>query len=111
MLRFSPMPTASRPTRHPIRLSQRATARTLAGCLCLTLLATDAAAYIDPGYGALLQQLVLSGVFGALFLARRTLIGIARRVARLCGGAPVATAAGEAPQPAAPQERQKSNLR
>jgi hypothetical protein len=39
----------------------------------LALLPTDALAYIDPGYGALLLQILLSSLFGALFLARKTI--------------------------------------
>jgi hypothetical protein len=49
----------------------------------LGLLPTDAAACIDPGYGALILQAVLSGLFGAAFFARRA---VARVVAGLARG-------------------------
>ena len=41
--------------------------------LVLTLLPSSAWAYIDPGQGALVLQALLSGFFGAVFLARRAL--------------------------------------
>jgi len=43
----------------------------------LALLPVDALAYIDPGYGALLQQVLLSGLLGTVFLARKTIRRIA----------------------------------
>ena len=43
----------------------------------LALLPADALAYIDPGYGALLQQVLLSGLLGTVFLARKTIRRIA----------------------------------
>jgi len=62
----------------------------LAGCLFMTLVlvaqAADALAYIDPGYGALVQQVLLSSLFGAVFLARKTIRRIARRVTSLFSG-------------------------
>jgi len=53
-------------------LGSRLAGLTLMAAL-LALLPKDALAYIDPGYGALLQQVLLSGLFGALFLARKTI--------------------------------------
>lgn len=52
----------------------------------LALLPVDALAYIDPGYGALLQQVLLSGLFGTLFLARKTIRRISIAAAGLLGG-------------------------
>jgi uncharacterized membrane protein len=37
------------------------------------LVASEAAAYIDPGTGALIVQAVVSSVVGVLFFARRTI--------------------------------------
>ena len=52
----------------------------------LALLPADALAYIDPGYGALLQQVLLSGLLGALFLARKTIRRITIGAAGLVRG-------------------------
>lgn len=46
--------------------------------LLLIVVPRDAQAYIDPGTGSLVWQLVLSTVLGGVFYARRT-IGIVRR--------------------------------
>jgi hypothetical protein len=102
---------ASREAQNPARGDRRAAARNLAIGLCLTLLAADAAAYIDPGYGALVQQLILSGILGALFLARRGLSGLARRLARPFSGTREAGVAGKAPEPAGLQEPRNSDVR
>jgi hypothetical protein len=48
--------------------------------LFLTTLAREAAAYIDPGYGALVQQIVLSGFFGTLFLGRKLVLRVMSRI-------------------------------
>jgi hypothetical protein len=59
------------------------------------LLPQDALAYIDPGYGVLLVQAILSGFFGFLFLARNT---VRRVLTRLFGRkAPTTSAAAERP--------------
>jgi hypothetical protein len=62
----------------------------LAGCSSLSMLlllqAADASAYIDPGYGALVQQVLLTGAFGALYLARKAIRRVAGRIARLFAG-------------------------
>jgi hypothetical protein len=55
---------------------------TAAAASLLGLLPTDAAAYIDPGYGALILQAVLSGLFGAAFFARRTVARVFAGLAR-----------------------------
>jgi hypothetical protein len=39
----------------------------------LAFLPADAQAYIDPGSGSLILQLVLSGIAGAAFMARRVI--------------------------------------
>lgn len=46
----------------------------------------SAFAYIDPGSGSLLLQIVMSAVFGALFLARNFIAKGAATVRRLFGG-------------------------
>jgi hypothetical protein len=58
------------------------------GVLCLGLLAmaADAVAYIDPGYGALVQQILLSGFFGALFFGRKLARRLVGRVASFIPG-------------------------
>lgn len=48
--------------------------------IALALEARPAQAYIDPGSGALVMQVVLSALFGTLFLARRTLRNILVRL-------------------------------
>jgi hypothetical protein len=57
----------------------------LALLLALASLPATAHAYIDPGYGALFAQVVISGVLGALFLARKTIRRLLAFVARLFG--------------------------
>jgi hypothetical protein len=56
----------------------------------LWALPRDAHAYIDPGSGALLIQAVLSGLFGFIFIARKTLSRIASRLFGTKPAAPVA---------------------
>ena len=46
----------------------------------LATLPRDAQAYIDPGSGALVVQAVLSGIFGFVFMARKTFRQIASRL-------------------------------
>ena len=57
----------------------------LALAVGLALLPADASAYIDPGNGALLFQALLSGFFGAVFIARHALRRIAVRVRSAVG--------------------------
>jgi hypothetical protein len=66
----------------------------------MVMLAADAAAYIDPGYGALVQQIVLSGFFGALFLGRKLVLRVMSRITSVftASRTPVA---GERPSEAA----------
>jgi len=40
------------------------------GAVCLSLLATPAYAYIDPGTGGMLLQLLLGGVAGGLVIVK-----------------------------------------
>lgn len=50
-------------------------AATSVGCAFLLFFTpSEAFAYVDPGSGALIWQAALSAFFGALFLARRTLL-------------------------------------
>lgn len=51
----------------------------------LALLPADAWAYIDPGSGALVFQALLSGLFGAVFIARHALRRLAARVRSVVG--------------------------
>jgi hypothetical protein len=46
------------------------------------MLPATALAYVDPGSGSLLVQLIASGIFGGSLLARRTLGGLLRRLLR-----------------------------
>ena len=50
--------------------------------LLLLVLPATAHAYVDPGSGSLLVQLIASGIFGGSLLARRTLGGLLRRFLR-----------------------------
>jgi len=50
--------------------------------ILLLLLPAAAHAYVDPGSGSLLVQLIASGIFGGSLLARRTLGGLLRRFLR-----------------------------
>jgi hypothetical protein len=50
--------------------------------LLLFVLPTAAHAYVDPGSGSLLVQLIASGIFGGSLLARRKLGGLIRRFLR-----------------------------
>ena len=54
--------------------------------LLLAFHPTSAYAYIDPGSGSLMLQLVMSGLFGALFLARKSIGNAGRMVRRLLLG-------------------------
>lgn len=67
----------SRPSRH------RKTADIAVATLLISVLPTDALAYIDPGYGVLIVQAILSAFFGALFFARHTLRRLMNRAGRL----------------------------
>jgi hypothetical protein len=40
-------------------------------CLAVVVIAPDAYAYVDPGSGALLWQMLVAGVVGAFFSVRR----------------------------------------
>ena len=63
---------------------RRADALVLAALLGLS--PVSAFAYIDPGSGSLLLQIVMSAFFGALFLARNFIAKGAATVRRLFGG-------------------------
>lgn len=63
---------------------QRATLLSLAAVVALCPVSVFA--YIDPGSGSLLLQIVMSAVFGALFLARNLIAKGAATVRRLFGG-------------------------
>lgn len=52
----------------------------------ITLSPVSAFAYIDPGSGSLLLQIVMSAFFGALFLARNFIAKGAATVRRWVGG-------------------------
>ncbi len=61
----------------------------LLGIIVLAALApADAFAYIDPGSGSLLLQIVMSAFFGALFLARKSIARVAATTRRLFGNKP-----------------------
>ncbi len=62
------------------RLLRRALSPVVILACVLSALPQDASAYIDPGSGALLIQAVLSGIFGLIFIARKTLGRIASRL-------------------------------
>ncbi len=64
------------------------------GLLLLVLPAT-AHAYVDPGSGSLLVQLIASGIFGGSLLARRSLSGLIRRLFRREGKADTVTSHDE----------------
>ena len=49
----------------------------------ISLLPTEALAYIDPGYGVLIVQAILSAFFGALFFARHALRRLLSRAGQL----------------------------
>jgi hypothetical protein len=53
----------------------------------LVLLASRTEAYIDPGSGTLLLQLVISAVAGAVFMARRAIGRLLRVVSGRAGNA------------------------
>jgi hypothetical protein len=102
---------ASRKTQAPTQVLGLATARSFSAALCLMLIAADAKAYIDPGSGALIQQLILSGVFGVIFLARRNLAGLAGRLASLFGGTRDKDVVGQTTDSASIQEHRSSDVR
>jgi hypothetical protein len=57
-------------------------AKIIDAVLLLVVLPATAHAYVDPGSGSLLVQLIASGIFGGSLLARRTLAGLIRRFFR-----------------------------
>jgi hypothetical protein len=59
--------------------------------LLFSLMPSEAYAYIDPGTGALLLQVLLAAFFGALFFARRLLGRLLSSGARLLGRCGLAT--------------------
>jgi len=59
---------------------QRSAAELAALTAILATLPDGAAAYIDPGSGALVVQAILSASLGALFLARKALRSTAARL-------------------------------
>ncbi len=61
-------------------------ASVLLAVLILAVYPNNAFAYIDPGSGSLLLQIVMSAFFGALFLARNFLAKAAAGFRRLFSG-------------------------
>jgi len=49
---------------------------------CLTMTTSPAYAYIDPGSGAMLLQMLLAGLAGGLFFLRNTIRSIMSRIFR-----------------------------
>jgi hypothetical protein len=65
--------------------------------VAIGFLPTDAWAYIDPGHGALVLQAVLSGFFGAIFLARHALRRMIARFRAAIGWGPQSPTTGTPP--------------
>jgi hypothetical protein len=61
----------------------------------LSLVPKDALAYIDPGYGVLILQAVVSAAFGAAFVARKAIRRALGVCLRLAGGRQAALAREE----------------
>lgn len=91
-------------TNNEFSLAQRLLRRALSPVVILACvlwaLPQDAHAYIDPGSGALLIQAALSGIFGFIFIARKTL---ARIASRLLGKEQPGSAAGSDGPPSPPK--------
>jgi hypothetical protein len=68
--------------RRPIRPGRAGVAL---AAVIIVLLPSQALAYIDPGYGALIVQAALSAALGALFFARHAVRQLLERLGSLIG--------------------------